>query len=75
MAADMRRAVWWQSLEIHLRAALIHEKSAGLLRGSGDAVGAMRATGFAAAEREAYAALLARHPEWDPWPSAIDPVG
>jgi hypothetical protein len=66
MAVDMSRAVWWQSLEMHLRAARVHEESADLLNSSGDVASAMRASEFAATEREAYAALLARHPQWDP---------
>ena len=65
MAAEMIRVVWRQSLEIHLRAARIHQVAAEMLSSSGDVAGAIRATEFAAAEREAYAALLARHPEWD----------
>jgi len=49
-----------------LTAARVHEESADLLNSSGDVASAMRASEFAATEREAYAALLARHPEWDP---------
>ena len=72
MAADMSRVVWWQALEVHLRAARCHQESAETLSRFGDVTGAIRATEFAVAERDAYAALLARHPEWDAGPSAIE---
>jgi hypothetical protein len=64
VAVEMSRVVWWQSLEIHLRAARVLEESADLLNSSGDVASAIRASEFAATEREAYAALLPRHPEW-----------
>jgi hypothetical protein len=67
MSADALRLVWLNSLQMHSRAALLHELAAERFSGLGDEVGlsqAERERERAGAERQTCGRLLARHPEW-----------
>ena len=66
MAREMDRVLWRQSLEMHLRAARIHEDAAERFTRVRDFARATGAAEFAAAERRAHAEASARHPEWAP---------
>ena len=66
MAPEMIQVRWRQSLEMHSRAARIHEDAAERFTCLGNFASATRAAEFAAAERRAHAEALARHPEWAP---------
>jgi hypothetical protein len=58
--------LWRQSLEMHLRAARIHEEAAERFTRLRDFASATRAAEFAAAERRAHAEASGRHPAWAP---------
>ena len=66
MAPEMNQVLWRQSLEMHLRAARIHEDAAERFTRIGNFASATRAAEFAAAERRAHAEALVRHPVWAP---------
>ena len=66
MAPEMDQVLWWQSLQMHLRAARTLEEAAERFTRLWDFAGATRAAEFAAAERRVHAEMLAPHPEWVP---------
>ena len=66
MAIDISRVVWREALEIHLRAVRMHEEAARRFLRVGDIASATLAAEFGAAERQAHAEALARHPDWAP---------
>jgi hypothetical protein len=64
MSIEHARRAWLRAVNVHLRAARSHETAAGLFAGLPDLEMAARESELAAAERRAYSAALARHPEW-----------
>lgn len=64
MAVDRTRRLWLGALNAHVRALHAHEIAAAYFARTGDSSRAGIEFRRAASERDAYARVAARHPEW-----------